>query len=180
MRRSMAAIWRRTGAGGKPCRRIFQPPPAGVRPTTGSQIAFPVLADEIDTEAVMRLLGHQQEILGLDVPVRHSQLMDVVETYREIASGLVEVYLSSQTARMNEVMKVLTIISTIFIPLGFLAGLWGMNFDHDSIFGMPELHWKYGYPAALGIMLAVALSLLWFFRRKGWIGGNGDGGDRDG
>ncbi|MEC9344953.1 MAG: magnesium/cobalt transporter CorA [Pseudomonadota bacterium] len=127
-----------------------------------------IVRDEVE------VFGRQARTFMRDVYDHSVQLMDVVETYREIASGLVEVYLSSQSARMNEVMKVLTIISTIFIPLGFLAGLWGMNFEHDSMFGMPELQWKYGYPAALGLMLAVALSLLWYFRRKGWIGRGGD------
>jgi magnesium transporter len=76
--------------------------------------------------------------------------------------------------RMNEIMKVLTIIATIFIPLGFIAGVYGMNFDHAiSPFNMPELHWYFGYPLALGLMLAVAGGLLAYFRRKGWLGGRG-------
>ena len=71
---------------------------------------------------------------------------------------------------MNEVMKVLTIISTIFIPLGFLAGVWGMNFDPSaSPWNMPELGFYYGYPAALGIMTAVVVALLIVFRRKKWL-----------
>jgi magnesium transporter len=93
------------------------------------------------------------------------QLMDIVETYREIASGLLDVYLSSMSAKLNEVMKVLTIIATIFIPLSFFAGVWGMNFEH-----MPELHWRYGYPAALAFMAVVAGWLWWFFKRRGWVG----------
>ncbi len=92
------------------------------------------------------------------------QLMDIVETYREIASGLLDVYLSSLSARMNEIMKVLTIIATIFIPLSFLAGVWGMNFDH-----MPELKEPWGYPAALGLMAFVAGGLMVYFWRKGWL-----------
>jgi len=100
------------------------------------------------------------------------QLMDIVETYREIASGLVDVYLSSVSARMNEIMKLLTIIATIFIPLGFIAGLYGMNFDtRISPWNMPELSWRWGYPFALGLMAAVAIGLLLFFRKRGWIGG---------
>lgn len=93
------------------------------------------------------------------------QLMDLVETYREIASGLLDVYLSSMSHRLNEVMKVLTLIATIFIPLTFISSLWGMNFVH-----MPELEWRYGYPAALGLMFGVGLVLLYFFRRRGWLG----------
>ncbi len=103
------------------------------------------------------------------------QLMDVVETYREIASGLADVYLSSTSARMNEVMKVLTIIATIFMPLGFIASLYGMNFDAKaSPWNMPELEWYWGYPFALVLMSVVALGFLAYFRRKGWIGGGGD------
>lgn len=99
------------------------------------------------------------------------QLMDIVETYREIASGLLDVYLSSMSARMNEIMKVLTIIATIFIPLGFIAGLYGMNFDPDvSPLNMPELRLYYGYPLALGLMTAVAAALIVYFWRKGWLG----------
>jgi magnesium transporter len=98
------------------------------------------------------------------------QLVELVESHREIASGLLDVYLSSVSNRMNEVMKVLTIIATIFIPLSFVAGLYGMNFDRQaSAWNMPELSWDYGYPAALGVMLAIALGMLWFFRRKRWL-----------
>ena len=97
------------------------------------------------------------------------QLIDIVETYRELAMGLLDLYLSSVSTRMNEVMKVLTIISTIFIPLGFLAGIWGMNFAPDSPWNMPELQWRFGYPAALLIMAVIALGLLYLFRRKKWL-----------
>ncbi|MSO64932.1 MAG: magnesium/cobalt transporter CorA [Alphaproteobacteria bacterium] len=97
------------------------------------------------------------------------QLMDVLETYREIATGLLDLYLSSQSARLNEIMKVLTIIATIFIPLSFLASLYGMNFDTASPWNMPELHWRYGYVLALGIMATVALGLMWLFWRRGWL-----------
>lgn len=93
------------------------------------------------------------------------QLMDVVETYRELASGLLDIYLSSLSHRLNEVMMVLTVIATIFIPLTFLSSIWGMNFHH-----MPELDEPWGYPAALASMLLVAGGLLYFFRRRGWIG----------
>lgn len=93
------------------------------------------------------------------------QLMDLLETYRELASGLLEIYLSSMSHRLNEVMMFLTVIATIFIPLTFLSSIWGMNFDH-----MPEIHWRYGYALAIAAMLAVALGLLAFFRRRGWIG----------
>lgn len=99
------------------------------------------------------------------------QLMDMVEIDREVASGLVDLHLSSVSMRMNEIMKVLTVIATIFIPLSFIAGVWGMNFDPAaSPLNMPELQWYFGYPMALGLMLAVALALLFWFRRKRWIG----------
>lgn len=99
------------------------------------------------------------------------QLIDMIETYREIASGLVDIQLSSVSNRMNEVMKVLTVIATIFIPLSFIAGIYGMNFDTQvSAWNMPELHWAYGYPAALAFMAAIAIGLLAWFRKKGWLG----------
>jgi magnesium transporter len=100
------------------------------------------------------------------------QLMDVVETYREISSSLLDAYLSSMSARLNEIMKVLTIIATIFIPLSFIASVYGMNFDPSvSPWNMPELKFYYGYPFALAIMAAVAGGLLYYFRRRGWMGG---------
>jgi magnesium transporter len=98
------------------------------------------------------------------------QLMDMVEIDREVASSLVDLHLSCLSMRMNETMKLLTIIATIFIPLGFIAGLYGMNFDRAaSPFNMPELGWYLGYPLALGLMLAVAAGLLVYFRRRGWL-----------
>jgi magnesium transporter len=92
-------------------------------------------------------------------------LIDIVETYRDIAAGLHDLYLSSMSNRLNEVIKVLTIISTIFIPLSFIASVYGMNFEV-----MPELKWRWGYYLALGIMAGTAAILLSYFWRKGWIG----------
>jgi magnesium transporter len=98
------------------------------------------------------------------------QVIDLLENYREMASALMEVYLSSVNQRMNEVMKVLTIIATIFIPLTFIAGVYGMNFDPDaSPWNMPELEWYWGYPVVMGIMLSIALGLLGFFKWKEWF-----------
>lgn len=98
------------------------------------------------------------------------QLIDLVETYREIASGLVDVHLSSVSAKLNEVMKVLTIIATIFMPLSFIASLYGMNFDRNSSpWNMPELGWYMGYPFALLLMVITAAGFLWYFNRKGWL-----------
>ena len=96
--------------------------------------------------------------------------MDLLETYRELATSLMDVYLSSISNKTNEVMKVLTIIATIFIPLGVIAGIYGMNFNTTaSPLNMPELNWYWGYPTAIGIMVLVASGLLLFFRRKGWL-----------
>ena len=92
------------------------------------------------------------------------QVMDIVESLRDIISGMLDIYLSAVSNRMNSVMKVLTIIATIFIPLTFIAGVYGMNFEY-----MPELHYPWAYPATLGVMLAVSLCMLAFFRRKRWI-----------
>lgn len=100
------------------------------------------------------------------------QVMDLIETYRDLGSGLTDLYLSSVSNRLNEIMKVLTIISTIFIPLSFIAGVYGMNFDHEkSRLNMPELHWEYGYLYSLALMALVAGMMLLYFVRKGWLGG---------
>jgi magnesium transporter len=93
------------------------------------------------------------------------RIIDLVETYREVCSDLMDLYLSSASNRMNEIMKVLTVISTIFIPLTFIAGVYGMNFKH-----MPELEVRWAYPATLGVMFVVGLGLVLFFVRRGWIG----------
>lgn len=104
------------------------------------------------------------------------QLMDIVETYREIASGLMDVHISSVSARLNEIMKVLTIIATLFMPLGFIASLYGMNFDRSvSVWNMPELGWRLGYPFALMLMGGCAAVLIIYFWRSGWLGA----GDRN-
>lgn len=98
------------------------------------------------------------------------QVLDMVETYRELASSLMDVYLSSVSNKMNEVMKFLTIVSTIFIPLTFIAGVYGMNFNTDrSPLNMPELDWYWGYPLCLAVMTAIAIVLILFFKRKGWF-----------
>jgi magnesium transporter len=93
------------------------------------------------------------------------QINEVLESYREIAVGLMEVYLSSVSNRMNEVMKVLTVIATVFIPLTFVVGIYGMNFDY-----MPELHIWWFYPALMAAMFVAALLMYIYFRRRGWIG----------
>ena len=92
------------------------------------------------------------------------QVIDTVETFRDMASGLLDIYLSSISNRMNEVMKVLTIIATIFIPLTFIAGIYGMNFKY-----MPELEREWGYPAILIVMLIIGIGMVLFFRKRKWL-----------
>jgi len=107
------------------------------------------------------------------------QLIDLMEVYRELSSGLMDVYLSTISNRLNEVMKVLTIITVIFIPLSFVAGVYGMNFHTDeSRWNMPELRWRYGYLACLAFMALIAAGEIYYFRRKGWIGRGPDFRDR--
>ncbi|HEX2868577.1 MAG TPA: magnesium/cobalt transporter CorA [Ignavibacteriales bacterium] len=98
------------------------------------------------------------------------QLIDTNENYREMTSGLMDIYLSSVSNKLNEIMKVLTIISTFFIPLNFIAGLYGMNFNSSvSKFNMPELNFYLGYPMVLSLMLLVVLGLFVYFKRKKWF-----------
>ena len=92
------------------------------------------------------------------------QVIDTIESFRDMVSGMLEIYLSSVSNRMNEVMKVLTIIATVFIPLTFIAGIYGMNFKY-----MPELEWRGAYPIVLGVMVAVAGVMFCYFRRKRWL-----------
>jgi magnesium transporter len=110
------------------------------------------------------LIAPETKVFLRDVYDHAIQVIDIIETYRDLAGGLLDVYLSSVSNRMNEVMKVLTIIATLFIPLTFIAGVYGMNFRH-----MPELAWRWGYPFSLALMAAVAAGLVGFFRRKGWF-----------
>ncbi len=98
------------------------------------------------------------------------QIIDIIETYRELASSLTDIYLSAISNKMNEVMKLLTVISSIFIPLTFIAGIYGMNFNNSvSPWNMPELDWYWGYPLCWILMLATAASLIYFFWRRGWF-----------
>jgi magnesium transporter len=91
-------------------------------------------------------------------------IVDLLETYRDITSSFMDLYVSSLSMRTNDIMRVLTIISSIFIPLTFIVGLYGMNFTN-----MPELHWRFGYPSVILIMLAVASGMILFFKRKNWL-----------
>jgi magnesium transporter len=97
------------------------------------------------------------------------QVVELVETYRELTADLRDLYMSSLSNRINETMRVLTIISTLFIPLTFIAGIYGMNFDPDvSRWNMPELRWYYGYPYSLALMALTAMAMLVYFYRRGW------------
>lgn len=113
-------------------------------------------------------------------PVRHYlrdcydhvvMLIDTVETYREMASDLMDAYMSAVSNRLNSVMKVLTVIATLFMPLTFIVGVYGMNFRTDvSRWNMPELTWRYGYPLCWAVMVATVIGMLLYFRKLGWIG----------
>jgi len=110
-------------------------------------------------------LIHENTVVFLrDVHDHTIQLIETLEIFQEIVTGMVEVYLSSISNQMNQTMKVLTVIATIFIPLTFVAGIYGMNFKY-----MPELEWHWGYPAALVIMIAIVLFMIGWFRRKRFI-----------
>lgn len=122
-------------------------------------------------EVVSRLLQHDGELINENLRPYFSdcydhavQIIDLIETYREMLGGMLDIYLSSLSNRMNDIMRILTIISTIFIPLTFLVGVYGMNFSN-----MPELHWHYGYFILWGVMLSIAVGLLILFRWKKWL-----------
>ncbi|MFH1055795.1 MAG: magnesium/cobalt transporter CorA [Candidatus Altiarchaeota archaeon] len=116
------------------------------------------------------LIRKPTKIYLRDVYDHTIQVMDTVETFRDMTSGMLDIYLSSISNRLNEVMKVLTVIATIFMPLTFLAGVYGMNFHTDkSPWNMPELTWYYGYPMFWGIITIVAIIMLVYFRNKKWL-----------
>jgi len=100
-----------------------------------------------------------------DVYDHFLRINDQIDGYRDLVSGTLDAYLSVQSNRMNEVMKTLTVISTVMLPITFIAGVYGMNFDN-----MPELHWRWGYLFAIALMATVALTTLAWFRKQGWIG----------
>jgi magnesium transporter len=116
------------------------------------------------------LIRQETKVFLRDVYDHTIQIVEIIETYRDLAAGMLDVYLSSLSNRMNEIMKLLTIISTIFIPLTFIVGLYGMNFNTArSPWNMPELNWYWGYPVVVLAMLGVALLMVAYFRRKGWL-----------
>lgn len=128
-------------------------------------------------ESLARVVRHEHPLIDDDVRIylrdcqdHLLQMVDTLNDQRDLTRSLMEGHLSSLGHRSNEVMKVLTMIATIFIPLSFIAGLYGMNFDPEaSPYNMPELHWAFGYPMALGVMFVVVLAMLVYFRRKGWL-----------
>lgn len=122
-------------------------------------------------EVISRLIQHDGELVDETLRPYFSdcydhavQIIDLIETYREMLSGMLDIYLSSLSNRMNDIMRVLTVIATIFIPLTFIVGVYGMNFNH-----MPELHWQYGYFGVWGIMIALAIGMLIAFKRRKWL-----------
>ena len=110
------------------------------------------------------LLSAETAIFMRDVYDHTIQVIDTVETFRDLLGGMTDLYLSSVSNRMNEIMKVLTLIATIFIPLTFIAGVYGMNFEY-----MPELKWPWAYPVVWGVMIAVGVAMVVFFKRKNWL-----------
>lgn len=98
------------------------------------------------------------------------QVIETVETYRDIISGMLDLYLSTINNKMNEIMKILTVFASIFIPLTFITGIYGMNFNPEkSPLNMPELNWYLGYPFALGLMSAISIAIIIYFKRKKWL-----------
>jgi magnesium transporter len=110
------------------------------------------------------LIKEGTELYLRDVYDHTVQIMDTIEVYREMLSGMLDIYLSSVSNRLNSVMKVLTIIATIFMPLTFIAGIYGMNFKY-----MPELEWPWGYPAVWILFVVIGVSMLVYFRKKRWL-----------
>jgi len=122
-------------------------------------------------EAINKLNRHKPELIDTevlrfydDIDDHIVQILDYVDTYRELSAGLKENYMSNISYKTNQIMKLLTIITTIFIPLTFIAGIYGMNFQN-----MPELTWKYGYFGVLALMFFIIAGMLIYFRKKKWI-----------
>lgn len=148
----------------------------------GQGVLQRILAVKRSLQTLRRVAMHQREVLLRlargefavfppellpylrDVHDHFVRVGDLADSYRDLVSSALDAYLSVQSNRMNEVMKTLTLISTVMLPLTFIAGVYGMNFDH-----MPELHWLYGYPFALVVMATVAVGSVLWFRRKRWL-----------
>jgi len=122
------------------------------------------------------MISADSKIFYRDIYDHSIQLLDLIESYKEVTASMMDIYLSSVSNKMNQIMKVLTIISTIFIPLTFIVGVYGMNFSRTDpntgkvlVHNMPELYSAYGYPAVLGGMLFIVILLTYYFYRRGWI-----------
>jgi magnesium transporter len=116
------------------------------------------------------LVGEDSRLHLRDVADHTGQILDLLNSYREMAQALIEIHLNIASNRMNEVMQVLTLVSVIFIPLTFVAGVYGMNFDpYSSPYNMPELRARLGYPITLGAMALMVGVMLYYFRRRGWL-----------
>jgi len=116
------------------------------------------------------LLSESTGIFLRDVYDHTIQVVDTIETFRDLVSGMLDIYLSSLSNKMNEIMKVLTIIATIFIPITFIAGIYGMNFNSESSFwNMPELNWKFGYLFVWMVIIIMGMSMVFYFKRKRWL-----------
>jgi magnesium transporter len=154
----------------------------------GSELLNEIHAIKKDLLVLRRIAWPHREVIGglerRETPLIHAetrvflrdcydhcvQIMDILETYRDLTGSMLDVYLSSVSLRMNEVMKVLTVMASIFIPLTFIAGVYGMNFDPKaSRWNMPELDWAYGYPAFWAVIVVLGAAMIWFFRRKDWL-----------
>jgi len=155
----------------------------------GKRVLTRILEFKRTLQSLRRMSIHQREILlrlsrgeyeeippealpfYRDVYDHFLRIQDITEGYRDLVTSCLDAYLSVQSNRMNEVMKTLTLMSTVMLPLTFIAGIYGMNFKgEESPFNMPELDWYLGYPFALGLMVAVAVAILIFFYHKGYIG----------
>lgn len=155
----------------------------------GKSVLSRILAFKRTLQDLRRMSIHQREILlklsrgeyeeipqdalpfYRDVYDHFLRIQDITEGYRDLVTSALDAYLSVQSNRMNEVVKTLTLMSTVMLPLSFIAGLYGMNFKPEtSPLNMPETEWYFGYPFAIGLMIAVAIGIVIFFRKKGYIG----------
>ncbi len=131
------------------------------------------LADDDDDEELP--FSTVQSIYLRDCEDHVLQLLEFSDAFTQVANDVRDIYHTSVAARLNDIMRVLTIMASIFIPLSFFAGLYGMNFDTDSPYNLPELSFRFGYPVLLSLMFAMAVGMLVFFWKKGWLNQDGTG-----
>ena len=115
------------------------------------------------------LIGRETQIFLRDCYDHITQIIDIIESYRDLTAGLMDLYLSSLGFRTNEIMRVLTVVTVLFIPLTFIAGVYGMNFDTSQKWNMPELHWPFGYLYFWVLCLCSVVAMLLFFKRRKWL-----------